>query len=366
VNPIAGMGGKVGLKGTDGTDTLQKAIDLGALPVSESRAIETMKLLLHLREKVDFVTYPSTMGEDALRKCGFDPHIIGSLQGSETSAEDTKNAARDLMTHGVSLILFAGGDGTARDVCEIIDQKIPSLGIPTGVKIHSSVFAINPRKAASITVDFLNGEVELRESEVMDVDEAAFRENRLSAKLYGYLLVPYKRNLVQAAKSASPAIIDERSIQKTIAEYIVEIMDDAYHYILGPGTTVRAISDYLRIDKTLLGVDVVFQKNLIIDDAKEEDLLKLVKTHPSKIIVSPIGGQGFIFGRGNQQISPDVIKKVGKENIIVIATNSKLLSIGVDQPLLIDTGNFEVDQMISGYKRVITGYNEEVVIKVAS
>lgn len=365
VNPIAGMGGRVGLKGTDGQEIIEKAIELGAKPVSPSRATAALERVAQIKDDIELVTYPFEMGEDEARQCGLNPAVTGSITKGKTTATDTKNAAREMHKLKVDLILFAGGDGTARDIYEAVGLKVPALGIPAGVKIHSGVFAINPKKAGELAVKFLQGEAELREAEVMDIDEEAFRKGRVSARLYGYLLVPFERRLLQDVKSGSPTIPDEKRNQEAIAEHVVENMDDNY-YVLGSGTTVKAIADKLGIKKTLLGVDVINKGKIVAIDVNEEQLLKIIEGKKVKIIVSPIGGQGFIFGRGNQQISPEVIRKVGRDNIIVIATKNKLSSIGLGRPLLVDTGDDKVDKTLSGYMRVITGYNEEAVVKVAT
>lgn len=367
VNPIAGMGGRVGLKGTDGKETFKKALKLGATPISPIRATEALRRVFSIMNEIALVTYPDQMGENEARICGFDPNVIGSVTKGKTTARDTKNAAREMLKLRVDLILFAGGDGTARDICDAIGQEIPALGIPAGVKMHSSVFAINPKKAGELAVEFLRGNTELHEAEVMDIDEDAFRRGRVSARLYGYLSVPLKRSYVQSVKSGSLTRLDEKKNQEAIAEYVLKnMMNDDCYYILGPGTTVKAIADKLRIRKTLLGVDVVNKSKMVAFDLNEERLLKFVEGKKAKIIVSPIGGQGFIFGRGNQPISPEVLRKIGKDNIIIIATLSKLSSIGWGRPLLVDTGDDEVNKMLSGYMRVITGYNEETVLKIAT
>jgi predicted polyphosphate/ATP-dependent NAD kinase len=367
VNPIAGMGGKVGLKGTDGQEVIEGAMELGATPVSPVRAVEALQRITRIKDDIKLITCPSEMGEEEVRRCGMNPIVIGSIMSGKTTATDTKNAARGMVELHVDLLLFAGGDGTARDIYEAVGQEIPVLGIPAGVKIHSGVFAVNPKKAGELAVKFLQDDASLREAEVMDIDEDAFRKGRVSAKLYGYLQVPYERSLVQQVKCGSPTILDEKGSQEVIAGYIVEKMDDDdYYYILAPGTTVKAIADRLGIKKTLLGVDLIKKKKIVAMDLNEEQLLKLIETKKVKIIVSPIGGQGFIFGRGNQQISPKVIRKVGRDNIIVVATKNKLSSMGLSPILLVDTGDDEVDKMLSGYMRVITGYNEEAVVKVAA
>jgi predicted polyphosphate/ATP-dependent NAD kinase len=366
VNPIAGMGGRVGLKGTDGKDILAKARELGAVPVSPARTIEALQEIVPIADRIELVTCPFEMGEEEAVSCGFHPTVISGTTKDETTAADTKNAARMMLDSQVDLLLFAGGDGTARDICASIDQSIPALGIPTGVKIHSAAFAINPRRAGELAVKFLQGEAPLRETEVMDIDEQAFRNGRLSAELYGYLKVPYEMESVQSAKSPSFTTPDETASQDLIAQYVVERMVEDCYYVLCPGTTVKAVADKLGIAKTLLGVDLVQNGSLLGSDLNEQQLLRLVDRKKVKIIVSPIGRQGFIFGRGNPQISPAVIRKVGKQNILIIATQSKLSSIGLGRPLLVDTGDEGTDRMLSGYTRVITGYDEEAMVKVSS
>ena len=359
VNPLAGIGGRVGLKGSDGLDTVKKAFDLGAVPFSPARATEALREISSLKDEIDLITYPFEMGQDEARECGFDAVVLGSIVSGKTTAADTRKAAQEMAELGIDLLLFVGGDGTARDIYEAVGDKVPVLGIPAGVKIHSSVYAVNPRRAAELVKVFLGGRAPLREMEVMDIDEDQFRAGRVSARLYGYLSVPFERRLVQGAKAGSSGSSESA---KAIAEHIVDRMRDDYYYILGPGTTVKAVGDELGIDKTLLGVDLVHRKQLVGKDLNERQLLKRIAGKKVKIVVTVIGGQGYVFGRGNQQISPRVIREVGKSNLIVVSTQSKLVSL--NGPLLVDTGDYELDESLSGYIRVITGYNEESVWKV--
>ena len=363
VNPVAGMGGRVGLKGSDGQETLRKARELGAVATSPGRAVEALRELAPLKDRVEIVAYPHEMGEDEAREAGFEPTVIGDVETGKTTSEDTRRAAREMLGLGVDLLLFAGGDGTARDICEAVDGKVPALGIPAGVKIHSAVYAINPSSAGRLAVKFLAGEAEARESEVMDIDEGAFRENRLSARLYGYLMVPYERTLVQGSKESSSA--PEEFFLESIAADVAEGMEEGVLYIIGPGSTTKSITDKLGLEKTLLGVDVVQDKVLMARDVNEAKLLDLVRGRRAKIVVTVIGGQGFVFGRGNQQISPGVIRAVGRENIVVVATPGKLSALG-GRPLLVDTGDAELDVQLSGYVRVVNGYGRRVVYKVRS
>ena len=362
VNPIAGMGGRVGLKGSDGSETLRRARDLGATPISPQRAVEALRRLTLSAGQVEIVTYPREMGEDESREAGLHARVIGSITSGETTSTDTRAAARAMLAMGVDLILFAGGDGTARDVCEAVDGRVPVLGIPAGVKIHSGVFAITPTSAGDLASRYLKGEVvSVREAEVMDIDEDAFREGRLSASLYGYLLVPHEEALMQGSKEASTA--QEQLNLEAIAADVVEEMDADTLYIVGPGSTTKAITDRLGVGKTLLGVDVLRNKDLVATDVNEAQLLELIEGKEAKIVVTVIGGQGFIFGRGNQQISPRVIRMVGKENIVVVATPSKLAALR-GRPLLVDTGDGALDRELSGFIRVVTDYRRRVVYRV--
>jgi predicted polyphosphate/ATP-dependent NAD kinase len=362
VNPIAGMGGSVGLKGTDGEAILQKARELGAIPIAHRRAIEALRELSSIKDSIRLITCPFTMGEDEAKECSFNPTIIGTIDKEKTFSSDTKNAARGMLKLKVDLILFVGGDGTARDICEEIGSHLPVLGVPSGVKIHSSVFAINPKNAGLLTARFLQDKLPVHEAEVMDIDEEAFRQNRISARLYGYLSVPHDTQMMQAVKAGSEAT--ENEAMEALAWQVIEDMEDDYLYIIAPGTTTKSIMKQLGLEYTLLGVDVVYQKKLIALDANENRLLGMIEGKKAKIVVTAIGGQGYILGRGNQQISSRVVQKIGKQNIIVVATENKIASLK-GRPLLVDTDSNEVNNSIRGYMRIITGYRKSIVYKAA-
>jgi len=363
VNPIAGMGGSVGLKGTDGDETLRMAVELGAKPKSPSRARQFLLEFLKMPVSVELCTSAGQMGEDEARSCGIEPkHVLGEKQ-AVTKREDTRILAGKLAEDKVDLLVFCGGDGTARDIADVIDAKLPALGIPAGVKVYSAVFGANPVACAIIAADFLAGRLVNHDAEVMDIDEEDFRSGILSAKLYGYMKVPIQGALMQQVKSSSPETQSEKSRQGDIAKHIIEEMHDDTIYIVGPGSTTKAIGELLGVDKTLLGVDILFRRKILVKDVNESQILKLTRGRRCKIIVTPIGGQGYIFGRGNQQISPSVIESVGMNNIIVAATNHKLHSLG-HRRLLVDTGDPSLDELLRGYIRVVTGYREATVVKV--
>lgn len=255
------------------------------------------------------------------------------------------------------------GDGTAQDIFKAINQDVPVLGIPTGVKVHSSCFSINAKAAARIVTKFLWDELPVLEEEVMDVDEKAFRDGILSTELKGYLLVPYEPTLLQESKLVSPRTIDERENQIRTARQVIRNFENDVYYILGPGTTVKTICDLLNIKKSLLGVDIIRNKEIVALDVNENDLLTIINDNPSKIIVSPIGRQGIILGRGNLQISPAVINKVGKENLIIIATHYKISNLP-NGCLMVDTRDSVLDSELKGYVRVIIDSNEIRIVKI--
>ncbi|MGD2148585.1 MAG: ATP-NAD kinase family protein [Anaerolineae bacterium] len=362
VNPVAGIGGRVGLKGSDGAEVQRKALELGAVRQSLNRAIRALRRI-EPWDDLEIVTYPGEMGEDAACACAFAPTVIGFIKPGETTAEDTESAAREMLQLNVDLLLFAGGDGTARDIYNAVGERLPALGIPAGVKIHSAVFGASPRSAGDLASCYLQGSVSrLREAEVMDIDEEAVRRGVVSAKLYGYLKIPFRRRLLQGLKT--PSSPGEQAAMAGIAADVVSNMEDGWLYVIGPGTTTRAITSRLGLNKTLIGVDVVADGRLIAMDVNESQLLDLIEGRKAKIVVTPIGGQGYIFGRGNQQIGPAVIEKVGRENIIVVGTTGKIHPLR-GRPLWVDTGDRKVDEMLSGHIRVVTGYNEQIVYRVS-
>lgn len=363
VNPIAGMGGRVGLKGTDGPEILEKAIKLGAKPVAHRRTLGTLNTLSSLKDSITLFTCPRKMGEDAAIECGFAPQIITGVSLSSTTAKDTLKAARAMQERGVDLLLFAGGDGTARNVYEAIGNSTVALGIPTGVKVHSAVFAINPQAAGDLSTLYLQDKAKkVTEAEVMDINEEDFRRGILSARLYGYLKIPYRSRYVQRLKSGSSP--DETYSQEAIAAAVVENMNDKHYYIIGPGTTTRTIMEKLGLEYSLLGVDIVFNKRLVGKDLNEKEILNLIQGKPSMLVLTPIGGQGCLLGRGNQQISPEVISHVGKDNIIIVATPNKINSLG-GRPLFVDSGDGKTDRLLSGYFRIITSYRDSIIYRVA-
>ena len=367
VNPIAGMGGRCGLKGTDGAEILERARSLGGVPEAPDRAATALRQLAHLRSDIEVVTVSGDMGETEAIAGGFEPVVLLSTNSSTTTSLDTRRAAKEMTAAGVDLLLFVGGDGTARDVYASVNDDQICLGVPAGCKIHSGVYGVNPRNAGELAALFLSGKVgRTKTAEVMDIDEEAFRQGRVSAELYGYLRVPEDEARVQGGKAGR--VQSDESALDAIAYSLGDRMEPNTLYVLGTGSTLLGIEQRLGIEGTLLGVDVTRGRQVIATDVNERQILELLKsdsTVQAKIVVTVIGGQGYVFGRGNQQISPEVIQRVGRENVMVVATKSKIAGLG-GRPLLVDTGSEETNALLSGYMRVTVGYDEQIVIRVAS
>jgi len=360
INPIAGMGGAVGLKGTDRPEILEEAVRRGAVPLAENKAMEALKAAAPF-QGYEFLAPKGRMGGNLLKMMDIDYRVVYE-PSDPTTEEDTKEAGRRFLQEGAEIILFVGGDGTARDLMDAIDEKVPVIGIPAGVKMHSAVFATTPRNAGILLRRFRVDGIPAHRAEVMDIDEDEFRSGRLSAHLYGYMLTPSEPSLVQSIKMAIGGASEEEQ-KEAIADFFVEKMEPDTLYILGPGTTVEAVARKLGVPKTLLGVDAVLNGQLLAGDASESDLLSLLRENTrARIVVSPIGAQGFVFGRGNQQISPIIIKLVGLRNIVILASPTKLRKTEV---LRVDTGDAQLDDELRGYTKVIIGYGLQRVVPIS-
>lgn len=347
------------LKGTDG-DALAEAIARGARPIAESRTLETLR---HTdgTEKVEFLTAAGPMGADMLEKLGLKFQIV-HVPVDISGAEDTVTTVSRFCALNVDLIVFCGGDGTAADVLKGITNDVPVIGIPSGVKMHSAVFANDPGAAAKLIGSFLRGNMPLKQGEVMDIDENAFRTGILQAKLIGHLTTLDDSALVQPAKG-TVSLSSDMEEKEELGEYTASFLENDVLYILGPGTTCEAVTKSLGLEKTLLGVDLLVNGKLIGKDVTEGQIISMMeRSDRVKVIVTPIGRQGFIFGRGNQQISSPVLRRVGKENIMIIATPSKLRGLGM---LKSDTGDASFDEVLRGYVRVVVGFARERVMRIA-
>ena len=360
INPVAGMGGSVGLKGTDGK--VEEALKRGAVPKANSRAEIALKELLSIKDDIIILTNSGKMGGDIASAMGFETQFFSDTHNS--TQEDTIELAKNIKKSGARLLLFAGGDGTARDIYTAVGTEMTALGIPAGVKIHSPVYAKSPKAAGALAKIYLEGkENHTKELEVLDINEELYRNSVLSTTLFGYLTVPYKKIYTQNRKSPTP--VTEKNSIRSIGIKIVSEMEDDTYYLIGAGTTTRGIMEELGLDYTLIGVDIVKDKKLIAKDLYGSQIIDIIKGKKAKLVLTVTGGQGFLFGRGNQQLTPEVIKEIGKENIIITATQEKMMNLR-GEPILVDTGDAELDKSLEGYYKVISGYHESVISKVAA
>lgn len=366
INPIAGLGGSVALKGSDGEGVAEKALSLGAQAKANERTALALSILTPYVKQITVYTVNGDMGAACARSLGFDVVEVYQTASTHTDFHDTENAVKALIAQQVDILLFAGGDGTARDVCHIVEDKFPVLGIPAGCKIHSGVYAVTPKAAGRVIEQMVTKQlVTLTEADVMDIDESLFREGIVKAKRYGEMQIPCELRYVQAVKAGGKES-DELVLQDIAADVISQMDDELF--IIGSGSTTAFIMEELGVDNTLLGVDVVNEHQLIASDVTEAKLWQLIESKPQgsvKLVITLIGGQGHIFGRGNQQLSPRIIRAIGREHIIVVATKSKLQGLN-SRPLIVDTGDSDLDMSLSGYIKVTTGYKDQVLYPVSS
>ena len=365
INPLAGLGGSVGLKGSDNVAEL--AISRGAEAKAGLRMKQALTVIKPFSEQIDIVTASGDMGETLALELGFSVKCVHQISpgssNNNTSAADTKQTVKALQDESLDLLLFAGGDGTARDIYSVVDDSLPVLGVPAGVKIHSGVYAITPNAAGVVVSMLLQGElVSLMTADVMDIDEEAFRQGTVKAKRFGEMLVPAEPRYIQAVKMGGKEV-DELVLADIAADVINQMEDELY--IIGSGSTVAAVMEELNLDNTLLGVDVIHEQQIVASDVTANQLLELTQNKPTKLVITLIGGQGHILGRGNQQLSPELIKRIGKDNIIILATKTKLKALE-GRPLIVDSGDPELDSALSGYYKITTGYHDYVMYQVAN
>lgn len=363
INPMAGIGGPLALKGSDDVANTQSQVDAGSHGRANQRAGRALALIADL-PGLTVYCFDGAMGAETARDLGMSVTIVGRSAADPSTAGDTEAAARELAKQGVDLLLFVGGDGTARDICKVVADRQPVLGVPAGVKMHSGVYAISPEAAGALLQRLVAGHlVDIGLGEVRDIDEQAYRQGQVRSRFYGELLVPREGHFLQQVKSSGREV--EELVIQDIATDIVESMDDQTMYLIGAGTTPSGIMAELGLDNTLLGVDAVCAGRLQGSDLSEAGLLALLEAHsgPAKIIITAIGGQGHIFGRGNQQFSPAVIRGVGLDNIVILASKTKITQLQ-GRPLLVDSNDAELDASFVGYRQVVTGYHDAILYPV--
>lgn len=364
INPYAGIGGATALKGSDGKLTRELALAQGAEKLANQKMQRALAEIRQHIDRVSIFTVAGEMGEQTARQFGFNVTLVHKPTVHQTEPEDSVLAAKKLVELGVDIIAFAGGDGTATDIFQAIGDVVPVLGIPAGCKIHSGVYAVSPSTAGKVLNMLISGEiVSLKEAEVRDIDESAFRRGKVISRQVGEMRVPEELRYIQAVKMGGKEV-DELVITD-MADYLREIMEeypDSY-FVMGSGSTVDGIMQVLGLPNTLLGVDVVKANEVITSDVAARQLETLITDKSVKIVVTLIGGQGHIFGRGNQQLSPVVIKQTGRDNLIIVATKAKLKSLD-SRPIVVDTGDKELDSALSGPINVVTGYRDHVLYPI--
>ncbi len=364
VNPVAGVGGPAGLVGSDGEAVQREAFTRGARPRAAARAAEALAVLASAHPGLEVLTAGGALGEDVVRASGLRARVVYRADESgPTTAGDTARAVAAFVAAGAGLVLFAGGDGTARDAAGGAGAArdaaagagagVAILGIPAGVKMYSGCFAVAPAAAGAIAAEWSTaGTLPTREAEVLDLDEDALRAGRPDPRLFALVSVPVAGGRTQARKAPTPTS-DADAVRRAAAG-VVARLQPGVRYLLGPGGTLAAVSRELGIPGTPLGVDVVQDGQLIARNVSSDEALDAIAGRPAQAVVTVIGGQGFLLGRGNQQLSPAVIAALGPDPLLVVATEQKLIDLS-GRPLLVDTGDPSLDARLAGHVRVTTG-----------
>lgn len=365
VNPVAGLGGSVALKGSDGADTVALALRLGAIPGSSARTARTLKALASRGGSFETIAAPGSMGATLARAAGLTVTETGPGPGRPTTAGDTRSAAQRMLGAGVELLLFAGGDGTARDIYDAVGTELPILGIPAGVKMHSGVFASSPEAAAAASHRYLSAatSVRLRAADIADIDEELLRSGHWGTKLHGSALVPDIPSLVLRSKAGS--IAHPGAALEALCREVAAALHPGTLYLLGPGSTTAAVIHELGAVGALLGVDAVLDGRVVGSDLTESEILELLADQDDvRLIVGLVGGQGVLFGRGNHQIGASVLRRVGRGRITILSAADKLHAL--DPPTLwVDTGDPELDAELAGYVKVDVAPGRQVVMKLS-
>lgn len=361
VNPVAGLGGSVGLKGTDGPDTVARALRRGAVPQAGPRAARALAVLARAHPGARVIAGLGALGADWGSGLAVMPVDIGPPTGT---ARDTRAVVAAMGP--VDLVVFAGGDGTARDVAACLPAGAGLLGIPCGVKMHSGVFALSPELAGHLLADLVGAPDRLRwteDAEVMDIDEVALRAGHIAPRLYALARVPMARGLMQAAKGG-PRRDSAASLAAAAAEVAAGMAPGVLH-VIGPGTSAGAVTRALGLPPTLLGVDAVLDGRRVAQDATAAELSALAVGLPVRLILGVTGQQGFLLGRGNQQIGADLIRRAGQDGLTVLATEDKLAALATPR-LHVDTGDPDLDAALVGFVRVQTGAGRFTMMRIGT
>lgn len=365
VNPFAGLGGPSGLKGSDGAAIVAKARALGAEPAAPGRARRAMALLAAQAPGTEVLTGPGALGADALTGLALRTSLVEIGPPRGTGLDSRALAAR---MGSVDLLVFAGGDGTARDILAAGQGLAlpPLLGIPAGVKMQSAVFAHTPEAAGEVMARLAAIPPDrwpLREAEVLDIDEAALREGVIAPRLYATARIPLAPDRLQPAKGRRPPASDA-ALRQAAAE-IARTMPAGVLHLIGPGTSAGLVMQALGLENTLLGVDAVLDGQCIAQDAPASVLEHLAEGRAVRIVLGVTAAQGFLLGRGNQQIAPALIRRAGRAGLVILAEEAKLAAL--PRPVLrVDTGDAALDRELAGHLRVVTGPGRMLLMRIGA
>lgn len=353
VNPAAGLGGTVALKGSDGVAS--QALALGAQARALPRTRRALQAMAGVQQQIQWSTWGGSMGERALSGVVDHYQVLGQ-PAATTDAQDSQRAAGALLNAGVDLLLVACGDGTLRDLLPIVGERVPVLGIPCGVKMHSGVFATTPEQAGALLERLvLGGLVRATRAEVRDQDESQLRQGAVATRFYGELLVPALGGFLQQTKEGG-----KENQALAVAEIVAEMQERLTGpAIIGPGSTCAAVKSALGMTPTLLGFDVWDGQQQVLEDAGARALESWVATLPQlpQLVLSFTRGQGFLVGRGNQQLSVGLVQQLIPKQLAIVATRSKLLTLD-GQPLLVDTNDPQLDEALVGLVQITVGYDD--------
>ena len=372
-NPDAGLGGRLGLKGSDGQAELARS--KGA----EDRSGPRLKSMLrhfsriHRDEsiKIEWITSSGRMGTDWFP----DELEIGDTSEvhqspGETSASDTQDAVVMLLQNKIDLLVYSGGDGTTRDIVSSLSSsetpELPVIGVPSGVKMHSGCFASSPKAAAEVLSAWIQGDLLVSSTEVLDLDEELYRKGKWVVRLYAEAFSPNSPRWMQGSKELIQTESEEEIIIG-LSDHIEEsIVGDGRLVIWGSGGTLREIGGNIGFELTTLGIDATLDSEQVGTDLSESGIAKLLDSHdgPVTLLLSPMGGQGFLIGRGNLQLSPAVLSSIGIDNILGVVTPAKLLTV---RALRIETGDDSLDEEFASkrYMKVLQGYRTTRILPVS-
>ena len=367
INPIAGLGGKVGLHGTD-DQYAELALAKGAQPLSAERALRAFRALAPFKDFFSFITVAGEMGGDLLDELDIDYVELKTINSSEsygrTSRQDTHEAVAAMFDLGTEVILFAGGDGTARDIYSVVGANLPMVGIPAGVKMRSGVFASYPENAAQILIDHVNNAGTKREfTEILDADSTGKSEIEINSEFFGLALTINSRSLLQNPKLVSSNYEDD--LIELAAELAQGLSPDTL-YLFGPGRTTNLILNSAGFSGSAIGVDALYNGVLIGADLSELEILDLMhKYRKPFLFLGVIGGQGFLLGRGNQQLSFRVLERIGEDNIYILAGSKKLSGLFPSR-LFVDLGEDVQGTFLRGYRHVHTSPGRTTLCNLVS